>query len=299
MASTRWVLVTGSNKGIGLAIVKAILQHDPCYSVLMGVRDLTRGQRALEEVLAEGSDRAGRAELLMLDVGDAVSVQRAAETVAAKFGRTPPPLFGIVNNAGIYNPDLARSLDVNLFGPQRVCTAFLPLLQPDGGRIVNVASASGPMFVEKCSPEWQAFFTDPSVTWERIEAVAAEALTLFSEGTAALAAKGLWDGMYGVYGLSKALLNSYTVFLSRGHPLLHINSCTPGFIETDLTRPMAESQGKTPQEVGMKPPEDGARCPVLLLISPPEGSGRYYGSDAVRSPLDRYRAPGAPAYEGP
>ena len=29
------------------------------------------------------------------------------------------------------------------------------------------------------------------------------------------------------------------------------------------------------------------------------GTGRYYGSDAVRSPMDRYRSPGAPPYEGP
>lgn len=29
----------------------------------------------------------------------------------------------------------------------------------------------------------------------------------------------------------------------------------------------------------MKPPEDGARCPVHLLTAPLEGNGRFYGSD--------------------
>lgn len=29
-----------------------------------------------------------------------------------------------------------------------------------------------------------------------------------------------------------------------------------------------------------------------------EGSGRYYGSDGLRSPLDRYRSPGDPPYQG-
>eukprot|EP00667_Euglena_gracilis_P016268 EG_transcript_17006 len=299
MAPSR-VLVTGANKGIGLAIVKAILRQEPDFHVLMGVRDLERGQRALEEVLAEGSDHQGRVELLQLDVADVDSLATAAATVADKFGRAPPPLFGIVNNAGIYDPDLARTLAVNLGGPQQVCHHFLPLLQPDGGRVVNVSSAAGPMFVAKCPPERQAFFTDLNVTLEQIEAVAAEARTLSAEGgEAALAAKGLSDGTYGAYGLSKALLNCYTVYLARTNPLLHINACTPGFIETDLTKPMAEGQGKTPQEMGMKPPEDGARCPVHLLTAPLEGNGRFYGSDAVRSPLDRYRAPGSPAYDGP
>jgi hypothetical protein len=27
------------------------------------------------------------------------------------------------------------------------------------------------------------------------------------------------------------------------------------------------------------------------------GHGLYYGSDGLRSPLDKYRAPGTPAYE--
>jgi len=32
------------------------------------------------------------------------------------------------------------------------------------------------------------------------------------------------------------------------------------------------------------------------LMGDPIGSGHYYGSDCVRSPLDRYRAPGDPPY---
>jgi hypothetical protein len=37
---------------------------------------------------------------------------------------------------------------------------------------------------------------------------------------------------------------------------------------------------------------------MFLLFGHPEGNGRYYGSDALRSPMDRYRAPGTPAYDG-
>ena len=48
----------------------------------------------------------------------------------------------------------------------------------------------------------------------------------------------------------------------------------------------------------MKSPADGARSALFLLFGEPEGNGRYYGSDAVRSPLDRYRAPGDPPHTG-
>lgn len=41
---------------------------------------------------------------------------------------------------------------------------------------------------------------------------------------------------------------------------------TPGFIETDLTRPMAAKRGKTPAEMGMKTPEQGAEAAVFLTL---------------------------------
>jgi hypothetical protein len=50
--------------------------------------------------------------------------------------------------------------------------------------------------------------------------------------------------------------------------------------------------------MGMKPPSAGTRSPMFLLFGELDGNGRYYGSDALRSPLDRYRDPGTPAYTG-
>ena len=47
-----------------------------------------------------------------------------------------------------------------------------------------------------------------------------------------------------------------------------------------------------------QPPTAGARAPMHLLFGELDGNGRYYGSDAQRSPLDRYRSPGAPPYTG-
>jgi NAD(P)-dependent dehydrogenase (short-subunit alcohol dehydrogenase family) len=107
---------------------------------------------------------------------------------------------------------------------------------------------------------------------------------------------GLGEGS--TYGLSKACANAYTLYLAAAHPNLRINACTPGFIETDLTRPLAEMRGATPQEMGMKQPEAGTVSILFLLFGELEGNGRYYGSDAVRSPFDAYRSPGEPPYTG-
>ena len=146
-----------------------------------------------------------------------------------------------------------------------------------------------------CSAERKRFFVDGQVEWRALEALIDECIAIAGD-KAAFAAKGLGSGE--PYGLSKACLNSYTMLLAREHPSLCINACSPGSIETDLTRKYADMQGKPPAELGMKPPSAGARAAMFLLFGKPEGNGRYYGSDAVRSPLDRYRAPGDPPYAG-
>lgn len=101
------------------------------------------------------------------------------------------------------------------------------------------------------------------------------------------------------YGFTKAVVNMYNMYLAREHPNLLINSCTPGWIVTDLSRAfVGAGSGKTVEEMGGKPPSDGAKTPIFLATGDVPGSGWYFGSDGLRSPLDRYRNPGDPAYDG-
>jgi len=291
----RRIVVTGANKGIGLALVSAILEYAEDTYAYLGSRDAERGAAARASLVARHPEWASRIEVLPLDVADDRSVAGARAQLEAALGQGR--LYGVVNNAGvgISVQDLASMLAVNTHGVRRVCDAFAPLVA-DGGRIVNVTSASGPMFVAKCSDERKRLFTDPDVEWSRIEAVMDEALRIAS-GHGTYAEAGLGDGE--PYGLSKACANAFTLAFARAHPRLHVNACTPGFIETDLTRPYLAGSNRTAEELGMKPPAAGARAPMHLLFGTLEGNGRYYGSDARRSPLDRYRSPSDPEYLGP
>ena len=287
------IIVTGANKGIGYAIVEAILASQEDMFVMLGCRDEQRGQAAVAKLAEANSGWGSRTELLLIDVSDEASVRQAAR-VTEKHGRES--LYGIVNNAGIglSDTDLMATLQVNTYGVRRVCDAFVPLLQESGGRVVNITSASGPKFVEQCSPERQAMLINPKVTWDDIDGVLRECLSLEQPGQ--FAARGFGEGS--AYGLSKACANAYTVLLANECPQHTVNACTPGYIETDMTRPMAQAQGVTPRQMGMKPPAAGTASAIFLLFGQPEGSGHYYGSDALRSPLDRYRAPGSPAFTG-
>ena len=288
------ILITGANKGIGLATVAKLLgSYDETF-LLLGSRDSKKGQQALNSLLDIQPEWKDRLDLIQIDVEQDLSVNSAAEEVVTKFGRTPSPLYAIVNNAGIGDSMLGlnKVLQVNTFGPKRVCDAFLPLLNPSIGRVVNVTSASGPLYLAGSSNETKKLLTNSDVSWTEIEKFMSECLKLESERTTD------WGGDWSAYGISKACTNAYSIYLAKNNPNLTINACTPGFIETDLTRPLAESNGKTPAEMGMKSPEEGVSASVFLLMGNPSGSGHYYGSDCVRSPLDKYRSPGDPPYTG-
>ena len=287
MSEQKVVLVTGANKGIGKAIVKEILKRADTV-VFLGSRDETRGKAAIAEIERESPEVRKRVHLLLVDVTDVDSIARAAEEVRTFLSQQDLSLYGLVNNAGVgFSEEMKKVLTVNTLGPKRVCDAFLPLLMRPGGRVVNISSASGPNFLSQASEELCQSLRDPEVSWEKIEGIVDKAI----------ASEGRFGGG-NAYGLSKALVNAYTIYLARENEELLINACTPGFIETDLTRQMARQRGSSPEEMGMKPPKEGAKSALLLLFGDPGGSGWYFGSDGLRSPLDRYRAPGDPPYEG-
>ena len=147
-------LITGANQGIGLQVAKDLAAHG--FTVLVGSRDLERGEVAAREV---GPD----AHALQLDVTDAASIAAAAERVRAEFGR----LDVLIQNAAISNvglkpgetvesyaartrasnvsiADMRAVWDTNVFGVLAVYQAMLPLLRATpGARIINVSSGVG------------------------------------------------------------------------------------------------------------------------------------------------------------
>lgn len=273
------VLVTGGNQGIGFALCRQLaLEHD-CH-VLLSARSQQKGMDAvskIETAIGTKPGCKGSVDFLELDTSDDNSVAKAAATFAET--SSPPKLGAIVNNAGIglntgHTGDI---INTNLYGPKRVCDHFLPFLDPKG-RIVNLGSGSGPMYVGSVRSNADRAFlcaggTTGDCSWEDIEEYAKNNLNSAGDP----------------YGLSKALVSCYTGLLARQHPDLTVSSVTPGFINTQMTSGWGASKG----------PEQGTLAIKKCLFEDLEhGSGWYYGSDGVRSQYHFMRNPGEPEYNG-
>jgi NAD(P)-dependent dehydrogenase (short-subunit alcohol dehydrogenase family) len=126
--TNKTVLITGTNRGIGKALVDEALRR--------GAKKVYAGMRSP----VQHSDK--RVTPLTLDVTNASQIRRAVAAVDT--------LDVLINNAGIALYDDLSNLDVleqtfavNFLGLLKVTNAFLPLLKRSKGAILNNLSLAG------------------------------------------------------------------------------------------------------------------------------------------------------------
>jgi NAD(P)-dependent dehydrogenase (short-subunit alcohol dehydrogenase family) len=128
----RVALVSGGNRGIGREVARQLAGLD--YTVVVGSRDVAKGQQVAEEL-------GDHAVAFQLDVTDPQSIERCLAEIGGEFGR----LDVLVSSAGVIGVDEVReTLETNLFGAWRLTQAALPLMRRNGyGRVVNISSGMG------------------------------------------------------------------------------------------------------------------------------------------------------------
>jgi NAD(P)-dependent dehydrogenase (short-subunit alcohol dehydrogenase family) len=131
-------LVTGGNRGIGEAFVRALLAGGA-----VKVYVAARQPDDADHLVAEGN---GKVVAIQLDVTKPDQIAAAAAECS--------DVSILINNAGAFHnvtlmaaQDLNAARDemeVNYFGPLAMCRAFAPILKANGGgAIVNVLSSGG------------------------------------------------------------------------------------------------------------------------------------------------------------
>lgn len=196
-------LVTGANKGIGFETARQLGKLG--IKVLLGARDLAKGEAAAATLKAEGLDVTP----ILLDVTDSAGIVVAARKVEAEYGK----LDILVNNAGINletfadkpsttsQVTLRSTFDANFFGVVELTQTFLPLvLKSEAGRIVNLSSILGSL----------GEHSDPKSFVYNVTMLA--------------------------YNSSKTALNAFTVHLAqelRETPV-KVNAVHPGWVKTEM-----------------------------------------------------------------
>ncbi len=136
----RVALVTGANRGIGRAIVEALLAR--------GARKVYAAARKPEALAGLVGASEGRVVALRLDITNGAETQAAVERA--------DDVDLLVNNAGVVSHAFAgfedpawleagrQEYETNVVGTLRVSQAFAPVLaRHAGGAIVNVISVAG------------------------------------------------------------------------------------------------------------------------------------------------------------
>ena len=136
--SERVVLVTGGSRGIGRAVVRALVAER--IRVAFTYREAEGAAREIAD------ESAGQARGLRCDLRDRSRPAELVREIEEALG----PIDGLVNNAAIRRDGLLAStsdddwddvVDANLGGAFRCCRAVLPgMISRRSGSIVNVAS---------------------------------------------------------------------------------------------------------------------------------------------------------------
>ena len=201
--------ITGGNRGIGFETAKRLGELD--IEIIIGVRDLNKGLKAVEELEALGIT----ARAIEYDADKPGSDNAVYTYLERNYGK----LDILVNNAGIMKEELMgnnsstltsdvlqKTFQTNLFSVVSLTQKLLPLVkQAPAGRIVNLSSILGSLTVHNM----------PNSPIEPAKAFA--------------------------YNASKTALNAYTVHLA--HELkdtnIKVNSAHPGWVKTELGGPQA------------------------------------------------------------
>lgn len=199
-------LVQGASRGIGLEIVRQLLERDAARRVFATCR--SPGQASALTALEAHSQ--GRLAVLELDLREEGTIARAAERVAAAKGR----LDLLINVAGVlHGPS---------FGPEKK----LAQVEADALRAVFEVNAFGPLLVAK-------HFHHLLQHGER------SVFASLSARVGSISDNRL-GGWYAYRG-SKAAQNMFTktmsIELSRVAPNAIVVGLHPGTVDTDLSKP--------------------------------------------------------------
>jgi carbonyl reductase 1 len=274
MANVKVAVVTGSNKGIGFAIVRGLCKQFQGH-VYLTARNEALGKAAVSELEKEGL----HPKFHQLDIEDAKSIERLAQYLKQTYGG----IDILVNNAGFafkaaatepFSEQAEVTIRINYYGTLNVSKALFPLLRSHA-RVANVSSFVSLMSLNKCSADLQKQLR----ACKTVEEVTAY-LKSFEEATKRgdHVAKGWPESAYGVSKIGVTLLSTiqqHDIDQDKTRSDIVVNACCPGYVATDMS-----------SHKGTKTIDEGADTPLYVALLPAnvsEPRGKFVSDREVKA----------------
>jgi len=253
----RVAVVTGSNKGIGFAIVRGLCKQFQ-GDVILTARNVDLGKKAVSDLNAEGC----KPKFHQLDINDQASINALAAFLKQEYGG----LDVLVNNAGMaykqastapFSEQAEVTNATNFTGTLNVCNALFPLLR-SGARVVNVSSFVSLMSLAKSSQELKKRFTKPDLSMEELVKMIDEFVSAAKVGDHEK--KGWPNTTYGVSKMgvtAMSIIQQRDIDKDRSRSDIVINAACPGYVDTDMS-----------SHKGTKTIDEGADTPLYLATLP-------------------------------
>ncbi|KAF2737065.1 NAD(P)-binding protein, partial [Polyplosphaeria fusca] len=147
----------GANKGIGYCVALLLAQSKTPYTILVGCRDLSRGDEAVAKLATSRTNPDTNIAALEIDINSHDSIVTASKNIESSYGG----LDYLVNNAAVMSAagevasltDWRAVFETNVFGTVDCTTLLLPLLSKSATpKIVFVSSSMGSIAMAEAAP---------------------------------------------------------------------------------------------------------------------------------------------------
>ncbi|KAI8761707.1 carbonyl reductase [NADPH] 1 [Biomphalaria glabrata] len=254
----RIAVVTGANKGIGFATLRALCRQFN-GDVLLTARNVDLGKKAVEELEKEGL----HPKFHQLDLNNHSSVVTLRNFLQDNYGG----LDILVNNAGIasksysafpFSEEAKVITKTNFFDTLHVCQVLFPLLRPHA-RVVNVSSSRALLALKECSDTLKVRLTDSNITMEELTSIIKTFVDTAQKNhhqEAGFPSNAYWTSKLGVTVMSMIQQKELD---AKGSEDVVVNACCPGYVRTDMTNHQGDLSI-----------DEGADTPVYCALLPPK-----------------------------
>jgi NAD(P)-dependent dehydrogenase (short-subunit alcohol dehydrogenase family) len=294
------IMVTGSNRGLGLGIAKDLISKG--HKTIVCSRNIQNGQQVIDNLLEEFPNNKDNIFLCKLDITKPEEVESCAKWVKEKFGH----IDVLVNNAGVSGGETeyhfsklresgeklnlntksgktSESVETfdtifktNVFGTMNLTETFLNEdLISRNGKIITIASSSGNA-TRLSNDELKRDLIADYVTNEKIMEYAARYRKAIENDK--FVEDGWITDFVPVYSNSKLLLQVYNKALGKRKDVLErgiqVYDCCPGWVKTDMG-----------SDLGPRTIDQGIKTPIYLIEIEhkihPELQGKFFFNQKV------------------